>query len=138
MAINWGRAVSAGVLGSLAFSAVGMWVAPLLVVLRSNPPDMLAENLGGNLALAWAAHLAIGAVLAVIYAFVAGRLPGPPALRGALFSLAPWLLVLLLSAMQGMLAGPMAIGSLLGHLTYGIVLGAIYGPVPPPAIPKIH
>lgn len=128
----------AGVMGSLAFSAVGLWLTPLLVVVRSNPPDMLAENLGGSMALAWAAHLVIGAVLAMIYAFVAPRLPGAPAVRGALFSLAPWLLVLLMSAMQGMLAGPMAIGSLLGHLAYGIVMGAIYSGAPVPAIPKMH
>ena len=138
MTINWGRAITAGVLGSLAFSAIGLWVTPLLVVLRSNPVDMLAESLGGNLALAWAAHLAIGAVLAVIYALVAARLPGPPAVRGALFALAPWLLATLLSAMSGMLALPMAIGSLLGHLAYGIVMGAIYGTVPRPSIPEIH
>jgi hypothetical protein len=138
MTINWRRAVTAGVLGSLAFSAVGLWVTPLIVVLRSNPVDWLAADLGGNLALAWAAHLAIGAGWAVIYAFVAARLPGPPAVRGALFALAPCLVALLMSAMSGMLAGPMAIGSLFGHVAYGIVMGAVYGPVPPPAIPKIH
>ena len=121
MTLNWRRATVAGVLGSLAFSAVGIWLTPLLGLARSNPTDMLAENLGGNMALAWAAHLAIGAVLAVIYASVATRLPGPPAMRGALFALAPWLLVVLMSALSGMLAAPMAIGSLVGHLVYGIV-----------------
>ena len=138
MTINGGRAVTAGILGSLAFSALGIWVTPLLGLPRANPADMLAPDLGGNMALGWAGHLAIGAVLAVIYALVAEQLPGPPAGRGALFALAPWLLAVLLSAMSGMLAAPMAMGSLLGHVGYGVVVGAIYGSVPPPLIPEIH
>ena len=32
MSINRGRAVVAGVVGSLAFSAVGLWLTPLLLM----------------------------------------------------------------------------------------------------------
>lgn len=98
---------------------------------RMNPAEMLAESMGGQLALGWAVHLLIGVVLAVIYGFVAGRLPGPPPVRGALFALAPWLLAQGMGAMMpGGFTAAAVSGSLIGHLVYGAVVGAMYGPIP--------
>lgn len=91
MTVHWQRAVVAGIVGTLVMTAIGVWVAPMLGLPRMNPAEMVAESMGGQLALGWVAHLLIGVVLAVIYGFVAGRLPGPPPVRGALFALAPWL-----------------------------------------------
>ena len=45
----------------------------------------------GGRALGWIAHFMIGTTLALKYAVVAHLLPGPSALRGALYSLAPFL-----------------------------------------------
>ena len=130
MSMNWQKAVVAGIVATLIMTAVGVWVAPMLGLPRMNPAEMLAESLGGRLSLGWAVHLLIGAVLAVIYAFVAGRLPGPPPVRGALFALAPWLLAQGMGAMSpgGITIGAV-IGSLIGHLVYGAVVGAGYGPI---------
>jgi uncharacterized membrane protein YagU involved in acid resistance len=88
--------------------------------------------MGGNILLGWMGHLMIGIILAVIYAALAPRIPGPFPLRGALYGIAPWLLAqLVVMPMMGMpvFSGsmPMAMGSLIGHLVYGAVLGAIYG-----------
>ncbi len=131
MSVNWQKAIVAGIVGTLVMSAVGVWVTPMLGLPRMNPADMLAENMGGQLALGWAVHMLIGAVLAVIYAFVASRLPGPPPVRGALFALAPWLLAQGMGAMApGGLTVAAVIGSLIGHLVYGAVVGATYGPIP--------
>jgi hypothetical protein len=128
MSMNWQKAVVAGIVGTLVMSAVGVWVAPMLGLPRMNPAEMLAESMGGRLALGWAVHLMIGVVLAGIYAFVAGRLPGPPPVRGALFALAPWLLAQGMGAMApGGLTTAAVIASLIGHLVYGAVVGAIYG-----------
>lgn len=74
----------------------------------------------------------IGIALAVGYAVVATRLPGPASLRGALYSIAPWLMAqLVVMPMMGMplFSGsmPAAVGSLIGHLVYGAVVGAIIG-----------
>lgn len=80
-------------------------------------------------------HFMIGIVLAVIYAtFAAPNLPGYPAVRGALFGLAPFLVAqIAVMPMMGMpvFSGSMvmAIGSLIGHLVYGGVVGVVYGPV---------
>jgi uncharacterized membrane protein YagU involved in acid resistance len=94
---------------------------------------MLAGAMGGFTILGWAGHLMIGVVLALIYANVVLRLlPGHPAARGALFSLAPWLMAqIVVMPMMGMglFSGSMIMagGSLVGHLVYGAVLGAAVG-----------
>lgn len=129
---NWIRAVAGGLVGTLVMTAVGLWVAPMMGIPRMNPADMLAGAAGGNVLIGWLGHLAIGVTLALIYAVVAVRIPGPPAVRGALYGLAPWLLAMVaVMPMMGMPmfggAAPMAIGSLIGHLVYGATLGAIYG-----------
>ena len=75
----------------------------------------------------------IGTMLALGYAAVfSSRLPGPPPLRGAIFSLIPWLmaqLVVMPAMGMGFFSGsaPAASGSLLGHLLFGAVLGLAYG-----------
>lgn len=132
MTRNWGKAVVAGLVGTAVMTAVGLWVAPLMGMPRMNPADMLAGAMGGNPLLGWVAHFMIGSILAVIYAMVAPALPGPPAVRGALYSLAPWLVAMsVMMPMMGMPAfggsGVVATGSLIGHLVYGLVVGAMYG-----------
>lgn len=139
MRINYGKAVGAGIVGTLVMTAVGLWVAPMMGIPRMNPAEMLAGQMGGSQALGWGAHLMIGSILAVIYAAVSSRLPGPFALRGAVYALAPFLVAqVAIMPMMGMPlfsgSAPMAMGSLVGHLIYGAVVGAGYGPgiAPPP------
>lgn len=127
------RVIGAGILGTLVMTVVGLYAAPMMGIPAMNPADMLASRMGGVAALGWMAHLMIGVVLAVVYArFFLGMLPGSPIVRGALFSLVPWLMAqLLVMPMMGMpiFSGSlvMAGGSLLGHLMYGAVLGGIIG-----------
>lgn len=135
MGIKFGKAILAGVIGTLVMTAVGLWVAPLMGIPAMNPAQMLAGQMGGVLLLGWVAHLMIGSILALIYAAVAPWLVGPPALRGALYGIAPFLLAqVAVLPMMGMrlFSGSvaMAMGSLIGHLVYGAVVGAIYGPAP--------
>jgi uncharacterized membrane protein YagU involved in acid resistance len=132
-----GRAAIAGVIGTIAMTVIGVWIAPLMGMPRMNPAEMLAGAMGGNAALGWAGHFMIGIVLAVGYALVAGSLPGAPALRGALYGIAPWLMAqIVVMPMMGMPlfsgSAVMATGSLVGHLVYGAVVGGVYGPVSAP------
>lgn len=129
---NWTRAIIAGVVGTIAMTAVGVWGAPMMGLPAMNPADMLAMKMGGNVMLGWAGHLMIGIILAIGYAIVAPSLPGPPVARGALYAIAPWLVAqLMVMPMMGMgmFSGSMslAMGSLIGHLVYGSIVGAIYG-----------
>ncbi len=135
MHIKTGRAIIAGLIGTLIMTAVGLWIAPLMGMPAMNPAEMLAGQMGGVLLLGWLAHLMIGTVLAIIYAVVAPWLAGPPVLRGALYGIAPFLLAqIVVIPMMGMplFSGSvvLAMGSLIGHLVYGAVVGAVYGPVP--------
>jgi uncharacterized membrane protein YagU involved in acid resistance len=132
MKIRFDKAVLAGIMGTLVMTAVGIWVAPMMGIPRMNPADMLAGQMGDNIALGWLGHLMIGTILAVVYAAVSSRLPGPYPLRGALYALAPFLLAqVVVGPMMGMplFSGsvPLAMGSLIGHLIYGAVLGSVYG-----------
>ena len=135
MNIAIGRAVAAGIAGTIVMTVVGVWIAPLLGMPPMNPADMLAGAMGGMVALGWVAHFMIGTVLALIYAVVAPMLPGAPVLRGAAYGIAPFLLAqLVVIPMMGMPvfsgSATMALGSLIGHLVYGGVVGGIYGHVP--------
>jgi uncharacterized membrane protein YagU involved in acid resistance len=126
--IKWAKAVTAGIVGTLVMTGVGLFLAPMMGMPRMNPADMLAMQMGGNALLGWIGHLMIGTILAIGYAIVAGRLPGPAPVRGALYGLAPWLMamVVVMPMMgMGLFAGWM--GSLIGHMVYGAVVGGIYG-----------
>lgn len=127
------RVIAAGLLGTLAMTVVGLYVAPIMGMPAMNPADMLATKMGGLTILGWMAHLMIGVVLAVVYARVfLHRLPGPVIVRGALFSLIPWLMAqTIVMPMMGMplFSGSMALagGSLIGHLVYGAVMAGVAG-----------
>lgn len=129
---NVGRAILAGLAGTAAMTML-MLAAPMMGMPPMNIGEMLGSMMGGVVALGWAAHLMIGVVLAVVYAAVfARRLPGPGPVRGALYGVAPWLmaqLVVMPMMGAGLFSGSamVAAGSLMGHLVYGAVLGAVYG-----------
>ena len=134
MKIDFVRAVAGGVLGTVAMTVVGMYGAPMMGMPAMNPAAMLAGAMGGNMMLGWAGHFMIGTVLGVMYAAVGSNLPGPGAARGAVFSLAPWLMAqVAVMPMMGMplFSGDvkMAMGSLVGHIVFGAVLGVVYGEV---------
>lgn len=132
MNINFPKAILAGVVGTIVMIVMSVKIAPMMGMPPMNPAEMLAGQMGGNMMMGWAAHFMVGIILAVIYALVASRLPGPPAVRGALFGVAPWLLaqaVMMPMMGMGMFSGSMMMagGSLVGHLVYGAVIGLVYG-----------
>ncbi len=94
---------------------------------------MLAMFLKAPIFVGWILHFLIGIVLAGIYAALfLSWLPGVPAVRGLLYGIFPWLLAMLVVVpMMGgsvfMGAASKALGSLLGHFVYGVVVGAVYG-----------
>jgi len=132
--ITFSRAIAAGLAGTAAMTVL-MVAAPMMGMPPMNIGEMLGSMMGGVVALGWAAHFMIGVGLAVIYAALfAHRLPGPGPVRGALYSIAPWLvaqLVVMPMMGAGFFSGSalVAAGSLMGHLVYGAVLGAVYGHV---------
>ena len=100
--------------------------------------NRLIDVISTDLYVAVAIYLAGGLVWAVVYAaLVEPRLDGPAWRKGALFSIVPGVLsvvVFLPLVGAGMLgsalgAGPLpAIGNLVLHLLYGVTLAQVYGP----------
>ena len=132
MNLDIGRAGIAGIVGTAAMTVTGLYVAPLMGVPPMNPAVMLAGAMGGSLLLGWVAHFMIGVTLAVGYAVVARALPGSAIVRGALYGVGPFLLAqIVVMPMMGMPlfsgSATMAFGSLVGHVIYGGVVGAVYG-----------
>ena len=132
MNVNFGRAALAGIIGTAMMTVVGLYAAPMMGIPAMNPAEMLAGQMGGSAVMGWIAHFMIGVIFAGAYAVVAGSLPGPVVVRGALFALAPWLLAQVVAMPMmgmGLFSGAMnlAMGSLIGHVIYGGVVGVVYG-----------
>jgi uncharacterized membrane protein YagU involved in acid resistance len=138
--MNVKRAVAAGLVGTAVMTFL-MLVAPVVGLPRMAIGQLLSTMLAVSVAFlpigpatGWVLHAAFGVVLAIVYAaaFV-GRLPGKPVVRGALYGVLVFVLAqLLFMPLVG--AGvfsrgdvPMILGSLVGHLVYGSLVGIIYG-----------
>jgi hypothetical protein len=121
--------VAAGAIGSDTGGQVSRWFAGLT-------DNRLTSGIYDVPIAAFSVNLLAGLGWAIVYARYAERqLSGPGWRRGMLFSLAPWLLsVLVFFPLVGagflganLNAGPLpAIGNLVLHLIYGAVLGAMF------------
>lgn len=134
------RAVTAGVLGTVAMTALFL-LEPLAGLPRMAEGGILSTVMSATVAHlpvgvvgGWVVHFAVGIVLALIYAaFVAGRMPGRPVLLGMLYGAAVFLaaqLVVMPLVGAGIFSGGDShrlLGSLAGHLLYGVVVGWWYG-----------
>lgn len=129
---NAKRAVVGGIAGTVVMTAL-MLSAPKMGLPPMNIGQMLGSVMGGSLVFGWMGHFIVGTGLALAYAAIfASRLPGPSFLRGAAYGVVPWLmaqLVVMPMMGAGLFSGSIlaAGSSLMGHLVYGAVLGAVYG-----------
>ena len=135
MSLNYTKIIIAGIAGTIAMTVVGLFGAPMMGLAPMNPAAMLAGAMGGMVALGWIAHFMIGVVFAFGYVLASPYLPGPGAARGAIYAIAPWLMAqVAVMPMMGMpiFSGSVmvAMASLIGHIVYGLVVGAILGVSP--------
>jgi uncharacterized membrane protein YagU involved in acid resistance len=134
------RAVAAGIAGTAVMTVLLLW-APLVGLPKLAIGELLSTSLAVSVVVlrvgpvgGWIIHGLVGIALALVYAEIfAARLPGPPAVRGALYGLLVFLLAQLvfMPAVGGGVFSRgdpgMLVGSFLGHLVYGALVGAIYG-----------
>ena len=131
---TFARAALGGFVGTLAMTAMMYLVAPMMG-LHMDIAAMLGSMLGGSWTAGLMMHVVNGSVIfPAIYAYALyARLPGSPAIRGTVWGVALWLIAqtavmpmmgagVFSSAMGGMMA---AMGSLIGHVLYGSLLGVI-------------
>jgi len=140
------RAAAAGAIGTAVLTA--LWLVepsiglPKIAVgqILSTLMSVSVAHLNVGAVGGWLVHFGIGVVLALVYArFFAHRLPGRPAARGATYGVMVFVVAqIVLTPLLGVgffSKGDMEllVGSLLGHLAYGAVVGWIYGlPAPAP------
>jgi hypothetical protein len=128
------RSILGGFVGTLAITMMMYFVAPMMLGHPMDIAQMLGSMLGDNWWAGMVMHFINGTVIfPLIYAFLLyGLLPGGPAVKGITWGVALWLLAQVV-VMPMMGAGffsssaMAAMGSLLGHIAYGWLLGWIAG-----------
>ena len=131
---TFSRAALGGFVGTVAMTAMMYLVAPMMG-LHMDIAAMLGPMLGGSWTAGLMMHFVNGSVIfPAIYAYALyAHLPGLPAIRGTVWGAVLWLIAqtmvmpmmgagLFSSAMGGVMA---AMGSLIGHILYGGLLGVI-------------
>lgn len=131
---TFARAALGGFIGTVAMTVMMYVVAPMMG-LHMDIAAMLGSMLGGSWIAGLMMHFVNGSVIfpaIYVYALYA-RLPGSPVIRGTVWGVVLWLVAqtmvmpmmgagLFSSAMGGMMA---AMGSLIGHILYGSLLGVV-------------
>lgn len=131
---NLGKGIVAGIAGTVVLSVLMLGKEMMGVMPELNVIAMLAGMLGVSAAVAWVVHFAIGAVWGLLFAATYGIIPGGnAAIKGAIFSDAPWLGMMLFvmpmagAGLFGMQLGIMApIMTLVLHLIFGAVMGFVF------------
>ncbi|MDE2026966.1 MAG: hypothetical protein KGJ11_00315 [Candidatus Omnitrophica bacterium] len=134
---NTGKTILAGLIATAVMTMM-MYAAPMMGM----PKMDIAGMISGMMKMPWiigmTIHLMLGVVVfPFIYVFLlADKLPGPGALKGMTWGL---ILFILAQTMVMPMAGMgffssassqqmlMIMGSLMGHVVYGAILGAIIG-----------
>ena len=134
-------ALIAGFVATIAMTAF-TYMAPLMGF-EMNIPKMLAGTMGASIIVGWMAHFMVGLILAINYGaiFLSITKRVSDFKTGALFGILPWLFAQLMmmpmmsvmnggSFTSGLFSGSimLAMASLVGHLIYGAILGAMYKP----------
>jgi uncharacterized membrane protein YagU involved in acid resistance len=128
------RALVGGFVGTVLFTLMGQFVAPNVIGQPMDVAALLAPALGGSHTAGVIAHFVTGTVVFPIAYLILGLryLPGPAWLRGAIF-LIPLYLIAMVVIMpilgQGFFfsSPPKAMVALMGHVVFGLAMGAIIG-----------
>ena len=129
------NAAIGGIAGTIVMTLMMMYVAPMLTGMPMDIAAMLGSMLGGY-TMGMIAHNMMGVMgFAIVYVIGFDYLPGSPIVKGLIFGTALWaaaVAVVMPMAGAGFLmaniGGMMAVmASLMGHLVYGGLLGALAG-----------
>jgi len=128
------RALAGGFLATVVFTLFGLFVAPNVIGQQMDVAALMAPMLGGSHTAGVIAHFVAGTVVFPIAYLILGirYLPGPAWLRGAIFMIPVYLVamaVMMPILGQGFFFGslPKAMVALVGHVVFGLVMGAIIG-----------
>jgi hypothetical protein len=128
------RALLGGFVGTVLFTLMGKFVAPVMIGQPMDVAAIIAGALGMPVVAGMIAHFVAGTVAFPIAYLVIGirHLPGPGWLRGAIFLILIYfgaMLVVMPLLGQGFFlsSAPKAMVALVAHILFGLAMGAIIG-----------
>lgn len=128
------KALLGGLAGTLVFTLMGKFIAPIMIGHSMDVAAILAPLFDGSHLAGMIAHFTIGTVIfPLAYLLLAARrLPGPAPLRGVIFLLFVYLFamtVVMPLIGQGLFldSQPRAMVALMGHIIFGVILGTAVG-----------
>jgi hypothetical protein len=128
------RGLIGGAVGTIVFTIMGMTIAAKLTGSPMDVAAMLSSFLGVPYIIGIILHFGVGTVAFPLGYIVFGIsvLPGPPWVRGAIFMFGVYLVAMIVVMPilgQGLFlgSGAKAIAALMGHLVFGVIMGAIMG-----------
>ena len=131
-----GRGIVAGFVATVVLSAMMLMKQSMRLMPELDPIGMISAMAGASSpVVGWISHFVIGSVgWGVGFAIVSPYLPGPYWLRGAIFAVGAWLMMMIVmmpmagAGLFGLGLSMMApVAALVLHIVFGLVLGGIYG-----------
>lgn len=127
------QSVIGGVIGTAAMTMI-MFVGPMMGMPKMNPAEMLSGMMGVPVLIGWLLHFMIGVIFALGYVLLLNNLfrnINSKVLKGTIFGFTVFIFAQIMMAVMGAIMGGMpspegnmllmAIGSIVGHIVYGIV-----------------
>jgi hypothetical protein len=130
------KGIVAGFVATVVLSAMMLMKQSMGLMPELDPIAMLTSMAGASSpALGWIAHFVIGSIFwGVGFAIVSPYLFGPYWLRGTIFAVAAWLMMMVVvmpmagAGLFGLDLGTMVpVATLVLHVVFGVVLGGTYG-----------
>lgn len=134
---NLGKTMWSGFLATVVLSILMIAKAKMGMMPHLDLIAMLARMLGdpGVPIIGWLAHFTVGTLFyGIAFALLAGKLPGTCTVQGMILAIMGWLVMMIVimpmagAGLFGLGLGIAApIATLVLHLVFGAVLGAVYG-----------
>jgi hypothetical protein len=137
---KWNKGLLAGLVATVVLSVLMVIKSALGLMPAVDAIGMLAKIAGdfglpSSAVVGWIAHFVIGVVLwGLVFAGTYPSWPGTPPMKGAVFSVMAWLLMMSMvlpmagAGFFGVNIGlSAAVATLVLHLIFGLVLGSVFG-----------
>ena len=131
-----GRGIAAGFVATFVLSVIMLMKRSMGLMPELDPVAMISAMAGASSpVVGWIGHFVIGSIFwGGGFAIVSPYLPGPYLLRGTIFALGAWLMMMMVvmpmagAGWFGLGLGVMApVVTLALYVVFGLVLGTIYG-----------
>ncbi|OQX73751.1 MAG: hypothetical protein B6D61_12180 [Bacteroidetes bacterium 4484_249] len=133
------QSVIGGIVGTAVMTII-MFLAPMMGMPKMNPAEMLSGMMGFPIIIGWFMHFMIGVTFALGYVFFFNNLLkkiNSKVLKGTIFGFSVFIFAQIMMAMMETIMGGMPspegnmllmfIGSIMGHLVFGILTVVFIG-----------